>query len=163
MSSPRPKGQRQERTAHATHGLTRALATVLTPVARRRGFAAATLLAEWRLVVGPSLASRCQPVQLESRGGVLHLQASSAAALEIQHAVPQIIERVNTYFGFTAVRRLRLVQVPLRLQPPAPEPTLRPLSPSEHAAIEEALGEVAEGPLRAALHGLGHSLRAVRR
>jgi hypothetical protein len=157
------RGQRQERTAHAARGLTRALAAVLTPAARQRGFTAATLLAEWRHVVGPALAARCQPTQLESRGGVLHLQASSAAALEIQHATPQIIERVNTYFGFVAVRRLRLVQVPLRLCPPPAEPITRPLVPAEAAAIENALAGVDEGPLRTALKGLGHSLRAVRR
>jgi hypothetical protein len=156
-------GRRQERTAHATHGLTRALTAVLTPAARQRGFTAATLLAEWRHVVGPALANRCQPTQLEARGGVLHLQASSAAALEIQHATPQIIERVNTYFGFTAVRRLRLIQIPLRLRPAPAEPIVRPLGPAEAAAIEKALDGVAEGPLRSALKGLGHSLRAVRR
>jgi hypothetical protein len=159
-----PDRGRQARTAHAASGLSRALSAVLDPAARRRGFAAASLLADWRLIVGPTLAARCQPVQLESRGGVLHLQSSSAAALEIQHAAPQVVERINTYFGFRAVRRLKLVQAPL---PPAPAPPAppqeRPLAPAEQEALQAAVAEVPDGPLQEALLGLGRSLLAVRR
>ena len=155
---------RQARTTHAASGLSRALSAVLDPAARRRGFAAASLLADWRLIVGPTLAARCQPVQLESRGGVLHLQASSAAALEIQHAAPQVVERINTYFGFRAVRRLKLVQAPLPPgpAPPAP-PQERPLAPAEQEALHAAVAGVDDGALREALMGLGRSLLAVRR
>ena len=156
--------RRQGRTAHAATGLSRALGAALSPAARRRGFAAATMLAEWRLVVGPALAARCQPTLLEARGGVLHLQAGGAAALEIQHATPQLIERVNTYFGFRAVRRVRLVQVPLPPAPvPVPAPAERRLAPEEEAALRRAVAEVVDGTLQDALLRLGQSLAATRR
>jgi hypothetical protein len=154
-------GGRQARTAHAASGLSRALGAVLSPAARRRGFAAAAVLADWHLVVGPVLATRCQPVLLEARRGVLHVQASSAAALELQHAAPQLLDRVNTYFGRIVARRLRIVQAP---PPPAPavraEPPLRALAPEEVAALGEAVAAVGDEALRAALLGLGRSLRA---
>jgi hypothetical protein len=156
-------GPRQARTTHAASGLSRALGAVLSPAARRRGFAAATVLADWHLVVGPVLAARCQPVLLEARGGVLHLQASSAAALEIQHAAPQLLDRVNTYFGRIVARRLRIVQAP---PPPAPalrpEPALRALSAEEALGLRDAVALVADEGLRDALLGLGRSLRATR-
>lgn len=159
-----PGTTRQGRTAHAAGGLARVLGAVLDPAARRRGFAAAALLADWRLIVGPVLAARCQPTCLEARGGVLHLQASSSAALELQHAAPQLIERVNIYLGFRAVRRLKLIQAPL---PPAPglpaAPPERPLDAEERSALERAVAGVADEELRAALLALGQSLHTTRR
>lgn len=155
---------RQGGGAHAGLSLARALGAALDPAARRRGFAASTLLADWGLVVGPGLAARCQPVLLEGRGGVLHLHASGGAALEIQHAAPQLMDRVNTYFGFVAVRRLRLVQAPLApaRRPPEPPP-VRVLAPEEEALVGRSVAGVDDPDLRAALLGLGRTLRGTTR
>lgn len=156
-------GSRQARTAHAASSLSRALGAVLSPAGRRRGFAAASVLAEWRLIVGDALAARCQPVMLEARGGVLHLQASSAAALEIQHVAPQILERVNTYVGFRVARRLRLTQAPLPPPPPLPAlPASRALSEAEQGQLEAVVAGIVDAPLRQALLGLGQVLRGRR-
>lgn len=149
---------------HAADGLDRALRIVLDPAARRRGFAAASLLSDWRLIVGAALASRCQPVMLEARGGILHLYAGGAAALEIQHAAPQLVERVNTYLGWRAVRRLRLVQSPLPPKPRPPEDLpLRPLAPDELASVDRNVVAVEDPDLKAALLSLGQILLATRR
>ena len=93
------------------------LRRVLEPAARRRGLAEAKLLTEWPTIVGPALATRCHPIRLSSRsdrpGGMLVLHVAGAAALELQHSEPQILERINGYFGYGAVGRLRLIQAPL--------------------------------------------------
>ena len=103
------------------------LRRVLEPAARRRGLAEAKLLTEWPTVVGPMLATRCHPIRLSARpdgpGGVLVLHVAGAAALELQHSEPQILERINGYFGYGAVGRLRLIQAPLpRSKGRAPPP-----------------------------------------
>ena len=148
--------------------MARLLGRILDPAARRRGFAEASLLADWATIVGPAMARRCQPVRVEHapgrRGaGVLLLQASGAAALEIQHAAPQLIERINGYFGHRAVRQLRLVQMPLPAVPPPPPPRLRAVSAPEEAALAEGVAEVADAALREALLALGRTVRAARR
>lgn len=148
--------------------MARLLGSILDPAARRRGFAEASLLADWAAIVGPAMARRCQPVRVDHapgrRGaGTLLLQASSAAALEIQHGAPQLIERINAYFGHRAVRQLRLVQMPL---PPAPAPApprLRPVAPEEEAALAAGVAEVADEALRTALLTLGRTVSARRR
>lgn len=135
---------------------------VLDPVARRRGLAGAALLADWAAIVGPALAARAQPVKLgrdfEGSGGVLHLRVSGPAALELQHAGPQIVERINTHLGYPAVAGLRLVQVPVSrpLRSPAPPP--RELSGAAADRIEAAVAHVDDAGLRSALAGLGRSL-----
>lgn len=148
-------------------GLAALLARVLTPAARERGFAEAAIFAEWPRIVGASLASRCVPLRIDfphSRGrhGTLLLGASAAAALELQHLAPQIIERINTFFGFPAIGRLRfrhLVLPPGRTREELPP---RALCAEEQARLDATLGDIAEPGLRAALRALGEDvLRAL--
>lgn len=136
---------------------------VLDPAARRRGLASASLLADWAAIVGPALAARAQPVKLgrdyEGRGGVLHLRVSGAAALELQHAGPQIVERINTHFGYAAVGQLRLIQAPISRGPAKPPaPPSRALSPAKAARIEVVVESIDDGALKEALAGLGRAL-----
>jgi len=149
----------------ATAAVSRLLTRLLTPAARQRGFAAVAVIEEWPLIVGPTLARRCHPVRLAFRpgsktGGTLVLQAAGGAALELQHSAPQILERVNDYFGFRAAARLQLLQMPLR--PPKPQPTApttRPLSAAEEAALALSVAPIGDAALSAALEALGRSIK----
>ena len=86
----------------------------------------------------------------------LRVRVGGAAALEIQHMEPQIIERVNGYFGYRAIDRLQLVQGPL------PAPPLRrmppPLDAARARAIETKVAGIGDPDLRAALARLGSAI-----
>jgi hypothetical protein len=145
----------------------RLLGAILDPAARRRGFAEASLLADWATIVGPALARRCQPVRVDyapgrRRGGTLLVHTSGSAAIEVQHAAPQILERINTYFGFAAVRQLRLLQMPLKPAPPRPRVGPRPLQPQEEEAVAASVTGVDDRELREALLVLGRAVRGTR-
>ena len=162
------QGTRQGRTGQAGLQVARLLGGILDPAARRRGFAEASLLADWATIVGPAIARRCQPVRVDHapgrRGaGTLLLQANGAAALEIQHAAPQLLERINAYFGHRAIRQLRLVQMPLPPVPAPPPPRLRAVSADEEARLAASVATVADDGLRAALLGLGRTMSGSRR
>lgn len=134
------------------------LGKLLGSEARRRGLAEARLLTEWASVIGETIAARCQPVSL-SRQGVLHLDVTGGAALELQHAELQVIERINTFFGRPVVARLHLRQAPPQRRvltpPPSPPP---PLDASEKAAIDQTVDGIDDPALREALAGLGETL-----
>lgn len=157
---------RTRRHGGGTHRVSALLGQLLAPAARRRGFAEASLLANWHRIVGPGLAGRCQPHSVRfargrDRDGVLLLQARGGAALELQHMAPQIVQRVNTWFGFPAVRDMRLVQASPRsvgARPKARAPRQRPLAPEEVASVHEAVAPVADPALREALEALGRSV-----
>ena len=161
-TKPAVDTQRQRSTA----ALARLLTQLLTPAARRRGFAAVEVVEQWPTIVGAGLARRCHPVQLEFRrgttsGGTLVLQAAGGAALELQHVAPQVLERVNDYFGFPAAARLRFIQMPSRPLPAPPgPPVLRPLSAAEAAAVADEVAPIADAALGAALESLGRSIKA---
>lgn len=81
----------------------------------------------------------------------------------MQHLEPLLVERVNGYFGYRAVARVRLVQgaVP---HPDEAAPPTRPSGEAERDAADLAtrLAEVRDPELRAALKALGRSLAARR-
>jgi hypothetical protein len=141
------------------------LGKVLDPASRRRGLAEAGVLTDWPSIVGQALAARCQPVKLtggdRGHGGILHVHVAGSAALELQHSEPQLLERINSYFGYPAVARLRLIRAPLALPRRVPAVAAsRPLDPAAQAEIEAVVRPVADDALRAALCGLGAALKA---
>ena len=140
------------------------LSRVLDPAARRRGLAEAKLLAEWPTIVGPALAARSHPIRLSQSadrfGGILLLHVAGTAALELQHSEPQILERINGFFGYPAVKRLRLVQAPpLRSSASPAQPASRPLSAADEIEVAEAVRAIGDPALKTALAGLGRTLK----
>ena len=159
---------RQGRSGQAGLQVARLLAGILDPAARRRGFAEASLLADWATIVGPSLARRCQPLRIDHApgrrsGGSLLLRVGGAAALEIQHATPQILERINAYFGRRVVRQLRLLQMPLPVAAEPPRRPVRRLDAAEEAALARDVHVIDSDPLRVALLALGRTVAGSRR
>ena len=142
------------------------LSSLLDPAARRRGLAEAKLLTEWPTIVGPGLAARCQPIRLgrstDRVGGLLVLHVAGTAALERQHSEWQILERINGFFGYPAVGRLRLIHSPPPRSSarPGPPPRVRPISPADEFEVREAVQVIRDPGLRTALADLGRALRS---
>jgi hypothetical protein len=135
------------------------------PALKARGFAAADILAKWRVVVGDTLADRTAPERLvwptgRSDGAVLKLRVAPGFAPEVQHLAPLIVERINTFYGYKAIARLGLSQGPLPKPPAPPRSPPRPLDPEEQARLDGLLGEIQDAGLRASLARLGHGLIA---
>ncbi|MGE0120784.1 MAG: DUF721 domain-containing protein [Dongiaceae bacterium] len=143
------------------------LAATLPRVTRktlgRHGLAEGGLITDWAAIVGPMIAERSLPLRLSFAGGerndgTLHVRVAGALALELQHLAPQIIERINGYFGYRAVARLRIHQGPVPVERgarPAPTP---PVAPETDAEIGLLVDTVEDDGLRQALRTLGRSL-----
>ena len=120
------------------------------------------LKAEWAAIVGNDWAASTWPAAL-GRDGVLKLRTAPAAALEVQHRAPLLIERINLYFGRPVVTRLTQVQGPLPLAAAPAIPPPPTLTAGEAAALDERLSCIAEPELRAALARLGRAVIGTRR
>lgn len=136
----------------------------LGPSFGRRGFAHAEILTRWPAIVGEELARNSCPERLiaprGSAGGTLRIRVEGGFATELQHLESEVVERVNTYFGYSAVARLALIQGPLPVSDSAPRRAVRALQAGETAALERALAGTADDRLRAALAALGRSVIA---
>ena len=138
---------------------------LLSPALRKQGFAQNEIVTRWREVVGALLASRSMPERLrfpqgERIDGTLFIRVESSFALEFQHLTPQILERVNTFYGYRAVVKLVMKQGPI----PRPAARLsaaeKPLPAAAQAGLESSLEGMKPGPLRDALNRLGRRLLA---
>ncbi|MGB0935766.1 MAG: DUF721 domain-containing protein [Alphaproteobacteria bacterium] len=82
---------------------------------KRKGFAHAGLISNWAQIIGPEFAKSTHPVRLSFKpntrqNGVLHLNVSSGSALLLKHIEPEILDRINSYFGYPAVAHIKYNQ-----------------------------------------------------
>ncbi|MHA1538322.1 MAG: DUF721 domain-containing protein [Alphaproteobacteria bacterium] len=161
--STRPAGKaRPQRSAPGLRSVAAPVSKVARPMLKRRGLAGGRIVAEWPQIVGVALAKCSCPEKLSpARGendGVLRIRVDGPLAIELQHLEPQIIERINGYFGYRAVGRLAIVRGPLP-KPAPPEPTREP-TPNPEAAQSAArhFEHIDDEELKAALQSLGRAM-----
>ncbi len=161
-----PKSGRKEPSSRKARGLLAVAASlpdIAAPALRKRGFAQARLITDWPAIVGEMLARDTLPQKLVfPRGakgdGILHLRVASGFALELQHLAPQILDRINGFFGYRAVADLRYVQGPI---PPVRRPRRvapRRLPERDEAVLDRATCAIEDPGLRDALKRLGRAV-----
>lgn len=89
-----------------------ALSQVVTPILKSHDVKGAGLFYDWKKIVGEPLASMSRPEKITYSksalgGGTLFLTISSSLALHVHHNQTQIIDQINTYFGYRAVAHLK--------------------------------------------------------
>lgn len=103
-----------------------------------------SLITDWSAIVGPDLAADTCPEKMSwprqpydgphdetndqadlspsqrsrskrpPRGISLKLRVESHRALDVQYSLAEIIERINSYFGYRAVTDIRIIQGPIQ-------------------------------------------------
>ncbi|MGB3810280.1 MAG: DciA family protein [Parvibaculum sp.] len=145
------------------------VAQVTQDVFRKRGFAEGHILAHWPEIAGADISVFSAPERLVyprrssgSRelqvGATLAVRVDGPIALEIKHLEPQIIERINSYYGYQAVARLKLIQGPLPMRPKPRRRPIRPLGAEERSELVQSLAPIAEPTLKTALERLGERI-----
>ena len=135
---------------------------VAAPLLKKRGLAEARIVTDWRAIVGDVAAQRSAPERLvrgrqPEAGGSLRLRVVGAWALEFQHMAPELIQRINAYFGFKAVARIQFIQAPLPAPKRASAPPA-PLQPEAEARLAALAGKIEDPDLRERVLALGRSL-----
>jgi hypothetical protein len=142
------------------------LSSVFSDAYAKQGFAARELVTRWGEIIGPELSAHCEPLKMQwprpvdgqpVEPATLVLRVEGPIGLEIQHASSVILERVNRFFGWSAVGRLALRQGPLSRKP-RPRPSRAP-NPVDVEKIAKTLSSVQDDELRAALARLGAAIK----
>jgi len=142
------------------------LSDVFSDAYAKQGFAARELVTRWAEIAGPEIARHSEPLKIQwprpvegqpQEPATLVLRVEGPAALEIQHASDALLQRVNRFFGWSAVGKLALRQAPLsrREKPRAP----RAPDAKAVAQVAETLSAIEDEELRAALARLGASIK----
>jgi hypothetical protein len=122
---------------------------------RRFGFVQSAIVTRWPEIVGERLAGVSTPESIrfpvgKKQDGVLTLVVRGAHAPMMSHVTPEIMERVNRFFGYAAVVRVAIRQGEVtkraeRRAPPALVPatelgaSLKTIADPELKAVLEAL------------------------
>ncbi len=137
---------------------------------RRFGFVQSSIVSRWPEIVGVRLAGVSAPESIrfppgKKQDGVLTLLVRGAHAPMMQHVAPEILERVNRFFGYPAVAKLVIRQG--EVAAPAPRmapPSFRAAPPTAEGGLSHLLGDslktVADPELKAVLEGLAGSIAA---
>jgi len=133
---------------------------------KRFGFVQSSIVSRWPEIVGERFAKASAPESIkfphgQRQDGTLTVTVRGAHAPMMQHVAPELVERVNRFFGYAAIARIQIRQgdiartVPIAARVrPAPAPPelgdgLKAIVDPELRAVLESLaaGVAAERPL----------------
>lgn len=129
---------------------------------RRYGFMQTAIVGRWAEIVGDDYARHSAPERIvfpigKRTGGTLKVAVTGAFAPLLSAVGPQVVERVNRFFGYSAVARLAL----RHRDTPRPAPDRTSITPGPIGEAERAsLRTVADPELRGLLESLAQSLAA---
>ncbi len=134
---------------------------------RRYGFVQSSVVTRWPEIVGEAHAKVCAPESIrfppgEKSDGILQLVVLPAHAPLIQHVIPEIIDRVNRFFGYRAVVRVKMRQGEVKPagsngrgeEKRSAPPSLKPI-PME---LGDSLRDIGDPELRTVLESLARSI-----
>src|SRR5258708_2700675 len=122
------------------------LSDVFSDAYAKQGFAARELVTRGSKIAGPKIAAHPEPRKIQwprpvegqpQDPATLVLRVEGPMALEIQHASDVILQRVNRFFGWSAVGRLAVRRAPL---------SRRDRAVASRGADAKAVAKVAETP-----------------
>ena len=158
MSYPR-KGAKQ--VSEVANGL-------IDPVLARRAGISTALLGAWDDIVGADFADCTRPEKIAwakrngpgeggYQPGVLTIACEGARALFLTHAQGELIQRINGFFGFSAVHQIRIVQKPVSQHAKRSRAPV-PLRGAQAVRLEEMMEGIEGDKLRAAVQRLGTAM-----
>jgi len=151
----------------------------------RHGAVWAGLLADWPGIVGSPLCDICalekiswprhssspgratgQPDDAPPRskhqkiGGTLVIKVAYGRALEVQHTIPQIMDRINAYYGYSAIAQIKVIQGKVEKPHASPKRTLAPLDTAMSEQLDDQMSDIADDKLKNALRHLAKGVLA---
>ncbi len=134
------------------------------PLLGKNGFTQVELLAHWHDILGEELAYGIKPVSLtfpmnQRTNGTLKIRtAGGAFALLFEHQKGHVIERINTYFGYPAVRQIKIEQGGVKLNPTLTHEPEWPLDEEELATLMKKVDGIQDDELRQKMIDIGMAL-----
>ena len=139
---------------------------ITRPAFEHYGFAHGDLVAQWAAIVGDDIAARCSPermvwpkgrdkAQRQTEGATLTVRTDHGAGLALSYETSSIIDRINGFFGYFAVAKIKIVQgTRANRGKPAVREVADP-TPEVIESVQQKTGSIEDTDLKAALTRLG--------
>ncbi|MBA4091227.1 MULTISPECIES: DUF721 domain-containing protein [Sphingomonadaceae] len=147
-------------------GAPRAIADLMPDIGRaafrKFGFVQSSIVTRWAEIVGAHYAGISAPESIrfpvgQKAGGTLQLTVMSGHGPMVQHMLPDIVERVNRFFGYAAVAKVAIRQGDIRPVAAERRPPPRNLKPIP-VELGDSLRDIGDPELRAVLESLAQGL-----
>jgi hypothetical protein len=130
---------------------------------KRFGFVQSALIHRWPEIVGASYARASRPETLRfpmgaKENGVLCLKVHGAHGAMLAHILPDIMERVNRFFGYSAVAKITLRHTAAYDFMDEPSVTIKQEKTPLNPEVGESLKAITDPELRAVLESLAQGV-----
>jgi hypothetical protein len=123
------------------------------------------MMAQWAHIAGDDISSKTTPVDLKfskksgTNDAVLHLAVQPAYALEFSYQKMLLIERLNVFFGYPAIRDIKIIQnSEIMNKKSAAKAKTRPVTLQEQQKLDALVSQIKENDLQTALKNLGKAI-----
>lgn len=153
----------------STHNRPRPLADLVPPLTKdvfgRKNLLFGKMVSEWNDIAGADIASKATPLDLkfskkaDNNQAVLQLAVLPAFALELSYQKALLIERLNVFFGYPAIKDIKIVQhSEVMANKKVQKSKTRPVTLQEQQSIDSLTSEIKENDLQTALKNLGKAI-----
>ncbi|MFZ1813308.1 MAG: DciA family protein [Rhizobiaceae bacterium] len=141
---------------------------VLEPVISRRTGMTMDLISAWPAIVGEPWDGFTLPEKINwprrandndpFEPATLVVACDGSGAILFQHSLSEVMEKVNTFFGFSAIARIRIVQKPVRPRRATGKRELPTLDAAQRKRLDRIISTVEDEGLRTRLEKLGRGV-----
>ena len=95
--------------------MSKALPHGLKTILKKGGYNYSSIIKNWSSLVGKKISTVCYPKSIktgkELKNGILFLNVSHGDQLLVEYNKKDIIDKINTFFGYQFVKEIRLVLI----------------------------------------------------
>ncbi len=165
-----PKQTPKKRGKSTVKSIAELVGSILEPVLARRAGMTLDLLRVWPEIAGQEFRETTRPEKIDwprriheddpFKPATLVIACEPSSALFLQHEQTSILERINTFLGFRAIDRIKILQKPVRTVPakPATAGIAKSLSVEQEARLDAMLEAIDDPELKGALKKLGRGV-----
>jgi len=162
---PASKSLKMRGKGFAPRSVAEIIGKVLEPVLARRAGMTLDLIRAWPEIVGKEFSKTTRPEKIDwprraheddpFKPAVLVVACENSSAIFFQHEQAPVLERVNLFFGFEAIERIRILQKAVLQAKTQKASNTDPISSEEQARLEAMLEAIDDPDLKHTLVKLG--------
>ena len=82
-------------------------------ILKKNGYNYSEIISKWNILVGKDISSYAYPISIKMKkgdtNGILVLGIKRGDEINVEYSKKEIIEKINSYFGYKVVEKLKLV------------------------------------------------------
>ena len=104
--------------------LSNTLPTQIKKVLKKNGFNLSSIVDNWTKIIGNEISNNCYPINIKAQGNskdvTLILNVMHGKEIDVEYNKKNIIDKINSYFGYTFIKNIQIKTIDSKLMSSAP-------------------------------------------